>query len=173
MGDTKIPLMLGGMPPKVWKKNKGVEFWWVGDGPLLPAVNNYIEFKNLGSQVRLWGNQKNVGAFLKQMDVFVLPSKTEGVPLSLLEALGAGLPVVATRVGENDRILDNGKIGLLVEPENPTELARSIDKLLRDKALRKRLGKESRLFARREFSLQASAQALFDLYEALLKEKKS
>ncbi len=171
--ERKAPFAFVDAAARILKKNRDVEFWWVGDGPLLPAVNNYIESRRLGSQVRLWGNQKNVGTFLKQMDVFVLPSKTEGVPLSLLEALGAGLPVVATRVGENDRILGGGKIGLLVEPENPAELAYSIEKLLRDESLRKNLGAKSRVFARREFSLEASVQALFDLYEGLLKEKKS
>ncbi len=171
--ERKDPFTFLDAAEEILKKNKNVEFWWVGDGPLFPAVNNYIEAKRLGSLVRLWGNQKNVSIFLKQMDVFVLPSKTEGVPLSLLEAMGAGLPVVATRVGENDRILNNGKIGLLVDAENAAELASSIGKLLKNTELRKKLGEQSRFFARKEFSLEASANALYTLYEELLEEKRT
>ncbi len=169
----KAPFTFVDAADRILRKQKGIEFWWVGDGPLLPAVNNYIKSKNLGGQIRLWGNQKNVGTFLKQMDVFVLPSKTEGVPLSLLEAMGVGLPVVATRVGENDRILNHGKIGLLVKPGDPAELAFRIEMLYQDEALRQTLGAKSRVFARKEYSLETSAEELFALYQEILEGKKT
>ena len=156
---------------KILKNRKDVEFWWIGDGPLFPDVQNYLTQKGLSRDIRLWGNQSFVHPFLNQMDVFVLPSRTEGVPLSLLEAMGAGLPVVATRVGENASIVADGENGFLVSPEDPSSLSDGIEKLINSPKDRKEFGDRARDLARSHFSLANSTNHLAELYTKLLEDQ--
>ena len=78
------------------------------------------------------------------MDLFVLPSLYEGMPLSILEAMGAGLPVIATAVDGTPEVVEDGETGLLVPPADPAALARAVVRLLDDRALAVRLGQNGR-----------------------------
>ncbi|NOY78569.1 MAG: glycosyltransferase family 4 protein [Calditrichaeota bacterium] len=153
---------------KILQERNDVEFWWVGDGPFFPQVQDYLAAKNLCGRIKLWGSQPLVRPFLNQMDVFVLPSKTEGVPLSLLEAMGAGLPPVATRVGENESIISDGESGLLVPAENADALSDAIGQLIRSPKSREQFGKRARQFVRNHFSLANSVEHLVRLYTQLI-----
>jgi len=153
---------------KILQERNDVEFWWVGDGPLFPQVQEYLAEKGLCRSIKLWGSQPLVRPFLDQMDVFVLPSKTEGVPLSLLEAMGAGLPPVVTRVGENESIISDGESGLLVPAENANALSDAIKRLLNFPQMRKRFGKQARHFVRNHFTLANSVNHLVELYTQLV-----
>lgn len=153
---------------KILRKRNNVEFWWVGDGPLFPQVQDYLKEKKLTQNIKLWGSQPFVRPFLDQMDVFVLSSKTEGVPLSLLEAMGSGLPSVATRVGENESIISNSENGLLVPSENHDSLSEAIKKLLNSPQKRSVFGKKAKAFTRSHFSLANSVDHLTALYKQLV-----
>jgi len=111
-----------------------------GDGPLRPQLQAQIDALNLSSHVTLLGMRMDVAPLLAAADVFVLPSRWEGLPRALLEAMAAGLPSVATRVDGTQEVLTHGEHGLLVPSEDPNELANSIIQLLEDPELRKRIG---------------------------------
>ena len=164
----KDPLNFIRAAERILKDRNDIEFWWIGDGSLFPRVQDYLVEKRLCEKIKLWGSQPLARPFLNQMDVFVLPSKTEGVPLSLLEAMGAGLPSIATRVGENDSIISNGENGLLVPAENADALSDGITHLLNSPRMRKRFGKQARQFVRNHFSLTNSVDHLVTLYTDLV-----
>jgi len=100
--------------------------------------------------------------------VFVLPSREEGLPISVLEAMAAGLPVVASRVGGIPELVVDGETGLLVPPRDPQAMAAALRRLVDDPDLRRRLGAAGRARAEELFDLPAFRQAHLDLYERLL-----
>jgi glycosyltransferase involved in cell wall biosynthesis len=104
------------------------------------------------------------------MDIFVLPSYNEGMGRALVEAMGAGLAVVATAVGGVPAVVDGGVDGLLVRPRAPTELAAAIALLATDPAGRQRLGRQARRKAQ-QFSVAAMVRAIETLYVELIEEK--
>jgi glycosyltransferase involved in cell wall biosynthesis len=100
-------------------------------------------------------------------NIFCLPSHWEGFPLSLLEAMAAEVAVVATNVGEIPTILDDGNVGILVEPHNPDGLAAAIARLLGDSALRKRLGRAARTRVEDEYAYDKTTARVYGLYRQL------
>jgi glycosyltransferase involved in cell wall biosynthesis len=100
-------------------------------------------------------------------DVFCLPSWWEAMPLSILEAMAAGLPVVASDVGDVPRAVDHGVTGFVVPPRDPDELAAALERLLGDPALRRRMGAAGRARAVEMFSAEVTAQQVSALYTAL------
>jgi glycosyltransferase involved in cell wall biosynthesis len=124
--------------------------------------------RSVGDRVHLLGLRNDVADLLASADVFVLPSRSEGLPLALLEAMFAGLPIVATRVGEVPTALAEGEAGLLVEPGRPDELAGAIERLLSDSALARRLGERARARAVAEFDVATMAARYESLYAPAL-----
>jgi len=102
-----------------------------GAGPLFDDLQAQISALALDEKVRLLGQWEDVRELLAAADAFVLPSRWEGLPMALLEAMMAGLPVVAARVQGVDEVIENGAQGLLVPLENPEELSKAILQLLR------------------------------------------
>jgi glycosyltransferase involved in cell wall biosynthesis len=121
----------------------------------------------LGDAV-VWAGQRNdMRAVLQAGDVYCQPSRSEGLPLAVLEAASAGLPVVASRVGGIPEAVLDGQTGLLVPPESPEALAGALKTLLGDPARRRELGKAGRERASTHFDLGRQTERLVDLYEAL------
>ncbi len=110
-------------------------------------------------------NMPNAAQYLKNFDIFVLPSIKEGLPYLILEAGLAGLPVVASNVGGIPEIIESGKEGLLVPPANPEDLAKAIKKLIDDKTLRENLAKNLNEKIRKEFSLEKMLKETIFLYK--------
>ena len=108
------------------------------------------------------GNQTNVYPFLQAADLFLLPSKFEGMPMTIIEAMGTGLPIVASAVGGVPDMLEDGVSGMLV-PCDPDAVAQAVVQLLQKKALREKLGtnalKDSEIF-----SAEYMAQRYCDIY---------
>jgi len=100
-------------------------------------------------------------------DVCVLPSRAEGLPMSVLECMGAGLPVVATRVGAIPEVITEGREGLLVPAGDAAALARAMDRLAADMSLRQRMGAAARQTCEQSYSLDAVVRRLTDIYAAL------
>ena len=101
----------------------------------------------------LLGERADVPELLAAADVFVLSSASEGAPLSILEAMAAGLPVVASNVGGIAELVEDGVTGLLVPPADPVRLAQALARVLDDRDLRQRLGTAGRARARERFDL--------------------
>jgi len=115
-----------------------------GDGTLRKKLTVQIGELGLSESVKLLGIWDNVTGFLAVADIFVLPSRWEGLPIALLEGMSAGLPVVATNVEGVDEVVEDGEHGFLVPVEDVEELTKAILKLLKDKQLRLKMGAASK-----------------------------
>ena len=115
----------------------------VGDGPDRDRVEGELARSSLG-RVRLLGERDDVPSLLSNADVFVLASRSEGLPLSVVEAMAAGLPVVASDVGGLRELVRDGETGMLVPSRDPAALADALQPLLADRELRRRLGSAGR-----------------------------
>jgi starch synthase (maltosyl-transferring) len=111
----------------------------LGDGPLRPALEAKIRQKGLSESVRLHGRVDDVHEFLRRTDLFVLPSRWEGLPNALLEAMAAGVTVVATAVDGVQEIIEDGVTGWLVPADNSERLALAIEQALNSAEDRMRL----------------------------------
>jgi glycosyltransferase involved in cell wall biosynthesis len=148
---------------------KGVDFrvLMAGDGPLKIKVEEEIKRLNLKDIVFVLGFREDALEILRHLDVFVLSSRWEGLGTSILDALAAGVPVVASRTGGIPEMIEEGVSGLLVAPGDPASLARAIERILLDAALRERLiagGREKVQF----FSAQKMAQSTRAVYQRIL-----
>jgi len=124
----------------------------------------------LSRRVRFFGYQAKVHEFLRAADIYVHPSRGEGQPNSILEAMASGLPTVANLLpGITDEIIQNGKFGYLIEDNQPDVLAAALRILINNPALRKRLGWTAREDIVRNYSLVSVADRYYDLYRELLR----
>ena len=138
-----------------------------GDGPCRSELERVVSELGQRDHVRLLGNRDDVPAVMSALDVFVLPSIAEGISNTILEAMATGLPVVATRVGGNPELVEDGVSGALVPRSDPGALADAIGAYVGDIDLRWRHGQASRHRAIGHFSLERMAQAYTNLYSAL------
>jgi len=143
----------------------------VGDGETRPPVEAQVRELGVEGRIRFLGMRSDVPELLRGFDIFVLPSRFEGLPLTILEAMASGLPVVATRVGGVPELVEDGVNGFLVEPQSPAELAAAIRRLVEDADLRRRMGQAGRKIAVERFDLRVAARAHEELYRRLLARK--
>lgn len=136
----------------------------VGDGPERASLERLRSELDLDRQVTLLGERHDVPMRLQAADVFVLSSTSEGLSLGLLEALAAGLPIVATQVGGNAEIVTDGETGRLVPPENPGALAAALLDLLTDPARLSAMGRAARHRAEERFDLSKVVARYESLY---------
>ena len=138
----------------------------VGEGSERPAIEALARSLRLGpDRLRLLGARGDVPDLLRAADVFVLSSKIEGLPLALLEAMAAGLPVVATAVGGVPEVVEHGVHGLLVPAGSPRELAAALETLASDRELLADAGARAFAHARDDCSLTVMARAYDALYD--------
>jgi glycosyltransferase involved in cell wall biosynthesis len=148
-------------------QGRDVEALLVGDGPDRAAVEKEVRRLELES-VRLLGQRNDVAELLRTAAIFVLSTRSEGLPLSILEAMAVGLPVIASNVGGVPELVVDGETGVLVPPGDPHSLAGAIERLLGNPALLRQLGEAGRARVREHFDLAAVRQAHLDLYSDLL-----
>jgi glycosyltransferase involved in cell wall biosynthesis len=142
-------------------------FALAGDGPERPRLEALASDLHIGDRVRFLGERRDVPALLASCDVVVLPSLYEGLPISVLEAMAARRPVVATMIGGTDEAVVDGETGLLVPPADPTSLAAAIGRVLGDAELRSRLGDAGRARVTERFSAHETVRRVMDVYELL------
>lgn len=135
-----------------------------GEGPDRPALEALANELNLDTRVRFLGRVDDVPALLGRAGMLVLPSRKEGISLTLLEAMARGLPCVATRVGGNPEVVIDGETGLLAPPEDPEALARAILALWTDPARAKALGKAGRARAELHFDIRRTVATYESIY---------
>jgi glycosyltransferase involved in cell wall biosynthesis len=140
----------------------------VGDGELREALERDVAGRGLSAAIRFTGARENVRDYLAAMDVFVLSSVTEGLAMTLLEAMAAARPIVATRVGGNAEAVKDGVTGVLVPPSDAPALAHAIVAMLENPAAARSMGDAGRERALREFSLDAMRARYQAVYEAAL-----
>jgi len=152
------------------KINESVKFLIVGDGPLRKYLEN--ETINLGIQnsVIFTGYRKDIPEVLSVMDVFVLPSIQEGLPMVLLEAMAVKKPVVASKVGDVPKVIQDNKNGILVEPRNVLELEYAITDLINDQLKARNLAHEGYAKVKRDFSSESMCRKYFNLYREITSE---
>ena len=140
----------------------------VGEGPQKKDLANIVKKRRVESEVVFSGFKNNIDNLLPAMDVFVLPSLTEGTPMSLLEAMSYGIPVVASSVGGIPRIIDPGKTGILVAPGRPEELRDSVILLYNNPSLRSEIGKAGQRKVKEQFDIKRWARRIESEYTSLI-----
>jgi glycosyltransferase involved in cell wall biosynthesis len=145
-----------------------LQFRIAGDGPELESLR--VQSKSLGieERVKFLGWVDDLASERKLWTVTVQPSLDEGLPLSVLEAMAEGVPVVATRTGGLPELIEDSMTGLLVEPADPSALANAIGKILRDVQLQKRMSEEATLRIKEKFSATQMAASISAIYDELL-----
>ncbi len=134
-----------------------------GRGSLRPELERLAADRSVDA--RFNGFEPDVRSKLPSLDVFALPSRGDNLPVSILEAMAAGLPVVATRVGGIPELVDDGETGFLVDADDAPGLAAALDRLAADPDERRRLGGRGAERARAEFSADGVAARMLSLYE--------
>lgn len=143
----------------------------VGGGRRMDEVRQSAESLGLAGAVHFLGPRQDVPDLLNAMDIFVLPSHSEGVSLALLEAMAAGLPVVASAVGGLPEVVQDGDNGLLIPPRDAGALAGALERLLTDPALARRLGANARAHVREHYSLNRLGREINEIYGELVEKK--
>src|SRR5205814_41154 len=156
-----------------WQAQLEPRLLLVGDGVLQPQLKRMVMELNIQDNVEFLGLRTDIIDLLQQSWGFVLPSRNEGMPNALLEAMACGLPCIATRVSGSEDVIADGFNGILVASEQPAEMACALRRLIEDTELAQCLGREGRATVVREYQLTHIIQRCLDLYRRLLAENDS
>jgi glycosyltransferase involved in cell wall biosynthesis len=140
----------------------------LGEGQLRQDLELLAEELGLSTMVTFCGKVNDVPHRLRESDIFVLPSRAEGMSNALLEAMTSGLPCVATRIPGNLDLVQDERNGLLVMPDNPKALARAIERLARDQRLRITLGRAAWDTAEKNYAMDTVVEQYIELYDHLM-----
>ena len=151
-------LLVGGIE----KKMHGTENYY-------DHLNSLVAEKNLESRVHFIGSRTDVLDLVSIMNLFVLPSLSEGFSNAIIEAMAASIPVVATDVGGNGEAVKHGVTGLLVPPADPQAIEEAIAHLFHNPSLREQMGKDARQFAKKHFAVGQMVRSMEEFYQANLK----
>jgi glycosyltransferase involved in cell wall biosynthesis len=138
--------------------------WMVGDGVERRAMENLSAELGISAQVTFWGQQLDVAPFFSGADAFTMSSRSEGLPISLLQAFSVGLPVIVTDVGGMAEVVRLSKAGVTVSSTDPAEMASAILQLARSRAEREQYAQNAEEAFRSHFTLGAMVDAYMELY---------
>ncbi len=155
--------------PALAASRPAVDLVLVGDGPLRAELEGLADSLGVADRVHLIGARDDVAQLLPALDIFALPSLTEGLSIALLEACAAGLAIVATHVGGNPEIITDGTTGRLVPPDDRNAMRIVLAELLDDPASRKRLGAAAQDWVRENGSIEAMRRKHDLFYAAALR----
>jgi glycosyltransferase involved in cell wall biosynthesis len=191
MALTKQPLGPGGVPRFLWTgryvpvkdprllveavAHASVPFHltMLGRGPLLDSVRATVRAHGLEGRISCPGPVSDVAPWLHAADALVLCSRSEGTPLSVIEAMALGKPVVVTTVGGLPDMIEHEGTGLWVPPRDPLALAAALDRLAAEPELRLRLGQAGRAEVDRRFGAERLARDTAALYEQVLERRRT
>lgn len=142
----------------------------VGDGPKRNYFENVIEQNKLKDNIKLLGHREDIPDLLKLSDCFVLSSHSEGLSCSILEAMAAGLPIIATDVGGNYELVKNGVTGYLIPPNRPLAFSERMQSMVENVGKRKEFGYMSLKLASEKFSLEAMIEEYVRNYHEMINE---
>ncbi len=168
--EKSVDKLLEAMKIVVSKKPEA-RLFIVGTGPLEATLKEYSKSLGLEKYVEFTGYKSNVFEALRELDIFVLSSRTEGAPIVILEAMAMGLPVVATSVGGNPEMVEDEKTGILVPPQDPSAMAAALMELLGDGKKVAAMGEAGRQRAFSVFHPAKFTSSLEKLYLNLYRKK--
>lgn len=142
----------------------------IGEGSERKALENLVKELGLFEKVMLPGYRKDARSYLPFFNVFVLPSLTEGLPITILEAMNVGIPIISTRVGGVPEVLGYGKGGLLVDKNNAQEIAEGILKVQREPELGRSLGEWAQAEVGKRYSSQQMVAGYNEIYRAVVRD---
>jgi glycosyltransferase involved in cell wall biosynthesis len=141
----------------------------VGDGPAKNQLQELAKKLGINSSVIFTGHRDDVLNLVSCLDVFVLPSLSEGIPMALLEAMAVGVPVVASNVGGIPEVLEDGKTGILIPARDEKIMANVCQNLLEHKETRELLAIKAKKVVEERFSAAAMAEKVAQIYRSLVK----
>ncbi len=143
----------------------------VGEGSEKSSLRRLAVENGLSDRVHFVGYREKAYQLFPYFDLFVLPSYAEGLPITLLEAMQSGVPVVATNVGEIPRVLDFGEYGEIVEPGNPERLANAIEKVCRNREEAMAKASAAKVRVLEEYSVEKMANQYLEIYKDLISKR--
>jgi L-malate glycosyltransferase len=143
----------------------------VGDGPLRAGLEMLVEQLGVRDRVLFFGDRRDIPAILASVDITVLPSSSESLSNVIMESMAAGIPVVASDVGGNPELVENGKTGFLFPPGDEKQFAVALETLVAQPELRQQFGAAAREWALAEYTIPRVRDRYQDLYHSLLAEK--
>lgn len=153
-------------------KNSNITFNIIGEGELREILENDSKISGIESNVKFLGERNDIYNLLMQTDVFVMTSLYEGMPNTIMEAMMAGLPVVASNIGGNNELVVHGKTGFLCDVNDAQAFAKYVLLLIKDKKLSKRMGESGRQRIIREFGIDMMVKKTEEIYQKLLIESR-
>lgn len=172
LGKQKAPLDFVQMAALVHSRMPQTHFVWAGSGPLEEAARKLSEELGIAEVCHFIGEYKDIPSLLGAMDCFVLPSLWEGFPIVLLEAMAAGVPVVATDIPGNDEAVSSGRNGWLVFPGDPSALAEKVLGLLNDPEQASMFAHAGRERILKEFTMAKMLASIQNVYQEVVNEKR-
>lgn len=142
----------------------------VGDGPLTDQVKAMVAKHALDERVYFLGRRQDIAALLANAEIFTLISDAEGFPMSILEAMRAGLPVISTNVGGTKESVIDRETGYVINPRDHVTLSARLRELLESPELRRKLGRKGLLLFENEFTFENMASTTLALYQEILSE---
>ncbi|MDO8523094.1 MAG: glycosyltransferase family 4 protein, partial [bacterium] len=136
----------------------------IGGGEDFEKIKQEVNRLDLENEILLAGFVMNAAKYLKAFDIFILPSLKEGLPYVVLEAMNAGLPIVASSVGGLTDLIENEKNGILIPPKNSDQIADALDELIHHPATRKKYGEHSLVLVSEKFSFEKMLLGTIDIY---------
>jgi glycosyltransferase involved in cell wall biosynthesis len=150
------------------KQNRNVYLYIIGDGSLRKRLESHAASLNVKNHVKFLGERDDTQEILAGFDIFLLPSQSEGFPNALLEAMAAGLPCIATKVGGVPEIIRNKKNGILVNPCSPGELSEALNELTDSPETMKKIGEAAQLDMKNRFDINRMTESMISHYKSLL-----
>ncbi len=148
-----------------------ISFLLVGEGALKEELKILCADLKIEKNVIFAGERSDIPEILSLTDIFVLPSLREGLPLTILEAMACGKPVIATNVGGIPEIVKDGITGILVSPEDSGALYSAMNELLDDRERREKMGRNGKRVCNESFSSKTMVGKIEDLYDSLMCKK--
>lgn len=161
------PLMIDIANAVISGKHENIRFELAGDGPERKSLEDRTTQLGIKDLFEFKGHIENMDSFYQGLDVYINTSIHEGIPMTILEAMGHGLPVIAPSVGGIGEILEDGKEGFLIDSRNPQDFAEKCLLLKNDRELRERMSRAAREKAERCFSAEIMAEKYYRLYKRI------
>jgi glycosyltransferase involved in cell wall biosynthesis len=149
-----------------------LRLWIVGDGTERNALEDLAVKLGIAAQVKFWGQQLDVAPYFTGAHAFIMSSKSEGLPVSLLQAFSVGLPVIVTNVGGMAEVVRLTQAGLIVSPTDPDEMAAAILRMARGGAEREQFSRNATAAFHARFTLEKMVDAYMDLYRNTMRAQR-
>ena len=150
------------------KYQKEIKAAIVGKGYLEEELKELVMELEIEKEIEFLGVRRDIEKLMKSTKLFVLPSRWEGLPLTILEAMSSGAGIIATKVGGIPEIIQNGKEGILISPEDSETLAGAIAELLKDRELRVKLGINAYKKVKEKYSIEVYTKNILEFYKSFI-----